>query len=174
MPVTLKERKSERIEVRLLPSFLPASLQNFLVTAKRHERPIKRGGLCAFISLDAEAVESRYQLEPVDDSGLTAEQIFDARWALTLLNEAMASVQAQYGARSKGKIFETLKGFLLAGNTGRNFSRDAAATLGVRFGNTKPLQRKSRTLQLSVDFLSCFSDVHQAARQRLEKILENF
>ena len=93
-------------------SFLLASLQNFLSTAQRQERTIKRGGLCTFISLDAQAVESRYQLEPVDDSALTAQQMFDARWALTLLNEAMTSVQAQYVARGKGKIFETLKGFL--------------------------------------------------------------
>src|SRR6516165_4432946 len=34
-------------------SFLLASLQNFLSTAHRREQTIKRGGLCAFISLDA-------------------------------------------------------------------------------------------------------------------------
>jgi RNA polymerase sigma factor (sigma-70 family) len=113
-------------------SFLLASLQNFLATAQRRERTIKRGGLCRFISLDAEAVESRYQLEPVDDSALTTEQIFDARWALTLLNEAMRSVQALYVARGKGKTFDTLRGFLTSGST-KEFSsyHDAAATLGV-------------------------------------------
>jgi RNA polymerase sigma factor (sigma-70 family) len=113
-------------------SFLPASLQNFLITAQRRERTIKRGGLCTFISLEAEAVECRYQLEPTDDLALTAEQIFDARWALSLLNEAMKSVQALYVARGKGKTFDTLKGFLASGST-KEFSsyRDAAATLGV-------------------------------------------
>jgi DNA-directed RNA polymerase specialized sigma24 family protein len=60
-------------------SFLLASLQNFLSAESRRDHAIKRGGLCAFISLDAAAVESRYQLEPVDDQALTAEQIFDAR-----------------------------------------------------------------------------------------------
>jgi len=113
-------------------SFLLASLQNFLSVAQHRERRIKRGGLCKFISLDAETVESRYQLEPVDDLGLTAEQIFDARWALTLLNKAMTSVQAQYGARGKGKIFETLKGFLPRGSTEELGSyHEAAVTLGV-------------------------------------------
>ena len=113
-------------------SFLLASLQNFLSVARRRERRIKRGGLCKFISLDAETVESHYQLEPADDLGLTAEQIFDARWALTLLNQAMTSVQAQYAACGKGKIFETLKGFLPSGNTGELGSyHEAAKTLGV-------------------------------------------
>ena len=60
------------------------------------ERTIKRGGLYKFMSLDAEAAESRYQHEPAADLALTPEQIFDARWALTLLNEAMKTVQVQY------------------------------------------------------------------------------
>jgi len=113
-------------------SFLLAWLQNFLSTAQRRERTIKRGGLCTFISLDAEADESRYQLEPVDDSALTAEQMFDARWALTLLNRTITSVQVQYVARGKGKIFETLKGFLPSGSTEKLHRYDeAAVALGV-------------------------------------------
>jgi RNA polymerase sigma-70 factor (ECF subfamily) len=113
-------------------SFLLASLQNFLSVSWHRERRIKRGGLCEFISLDAETVESRYQLEPADDAALTAEQIFDARWALTLLNEAMRSLQAQYVARGKRRIFETLKGFLpTGGSEGLGSYHEAAATLGV-------------------------------------------
>ncbi len=112
-------------------SFLLASLRNFLLTAHRREHTIKRGGFCAFISLDAGAVESRYQLEPIDDLALTAEQIFDARWALTLLDEAMRSVQAEYAARGKGKTFEILKGFLPSASAGLTSYGEAAATLGI-------------------------------------------
>ena len=113
-------------------SFLLTSLQNYLSTAQRRERTIKRGGFCTFISLDAEAVESRYQLEPVDDSGLSAQRLFDARWALTLLNRAMAGVQAHYVARGKGKIFETLKGFLPSGGKEKHSCyHEAAVSLGV-------------------------------------------
>ena len=126
-------------------SFLLASLQNFLITAQRQQRTIKRGGLCRFISLDAEAVESRYQLEPVDDSALTAEQMFDARWALTLLNKAIAGVQAQYVARGKGKIFETLKGFLPTGSR-EEFGcyHEAAEALGVSEGSVTNLIHRLR------------------------------
>jgi RNA polymerase sigma factor (sigma-70 family) len=112
-------------------SFLLASLQNFLSTAQRREHTIKRGGLCAFISLDAEEVENRYQLEPADDLALTAEQIFDARWALTLLNEAMKNVQAEYAARGKEKIFEVLKDFLPGVSAELPSYEKAAATLGI-------------------------------------------
>jgi DNA-directed RNA polymerase specialized sigma24 family protein len=86
-------------------SFLPASLQNFLITAQRRERTIKRGGLCTFISLDAEAVECRYQLEPADDLALTAEQIFDARWALSLLNESHEERAGALCCARQGKDF---------------------------------------------------------------------
>jgi RNA polymerase sigma factor (sigma-70 family) len=112
-------------------SFLLASLKNFLSTAQRREHTIKRGGLCAFISLDAEAVESRYQLEPTDDLALTAEQIFDARWALILLNEAMNSVQAEYAARGKAKTFDVLKGFLPGVSAELPSYVEAAETLGI-------------------------------------------
>jgi DNA-directed RNA polymerase specialized sigma24 family protein len=112
-------------------SFLLASLQNFLLTARRREHTIKRGGLCAFISLDAEDVESRYQLEPADDLALTAQQIFDARWALALLNEAMKGVQTEYAERGKAKTFEVLKGFLPGINAGLVSYEKAAATLGI-------------------------------------------
>jgi hypothetical protein len=124
---------------------LLASLQNFLSTAQRQKRTIKRGGLCTFISLDAQAVENRYQLEAVDDSALTAEQMFDARWALALLNKAITSIQAQYVARGKGKIFETLKGFLPSGSTKELSSyHDAAVMLGVNEAAVKPLIHRLR------------------------------
>ncbi|MGA8658250.1 MAG: sigma-70 family RNA polymerase sigma factor [Chthoniobacterales bacterium] len=126
-------------------SFLLTSLQNFLSTEQRRERTIKRGGLCTFISLEAQAVESRYQLEPVDDSALTAEQMFDARWALTLLDKAMAGVQAQYVARGKGKIFETLKGFLPGGSTEElRCYHEAAEALGVSEASVSTLIHRLR------------------------------
>jgi hypothetical protein len=82
--------------------------------------------------MDAENVEGLYKLEPADDLALTAEQIFDARWALTLLKQAMASVRAQYVACGKRKIFETLESFLPSGSKEELSSyHGAAATLGV-------------------------------------------
>jgi RNA polymerase sigma factor (sigma-70 family) len=125
-------------------SFLLASLQNFVSTAQRRDHTIKRGGLCAFISLDAEDVESRYQLEPADDLALTAEQIFDARWALALLNEAMASVEAQYVARGKGKTFEVLKGFLPGASAALTFYQEAATTLGISEAGVNTLIHRLR------------------------------
>lgn len=46
--------------------------------------------------MDTESAEERYQLEPVDH--LTAETIFDARWAMTVLGEAMSRLRWAYAA----------------------------------------------------------------------------
>ena len=63
-------------------SFLLASFQNHLSDATDRGRRLKRGGDKNFVQLDAEDSEKRYRLEPVDF--LTAEKIFDARWAMTV------------------------------------------------------------------------------------------
>jgi DNA-directed RNA polymerase specialized sigma24 family protein len=68
-------------------SFLLASLQNFLLTEADRARCLKRGAKMEFVAWDAKSAEERYRLEPADD--LTAEKIFDARWAMTVLTEAM-------------------------------------------------------------------------------------
>jgi RNA polymerase sigma-70 factor (ECF subfamily) len=120
-------------------------LQNFLSTEHHSERTIKRGGLCTFISLEAQAIENRYQLEPPDDSALSAEQMFDARWALTLLNKAMTNVRTQYVTRCKGKIFETLKEFLPSGSKAEpSCYHEAAVTLGVSEASVNTLIHRLR------------------------------
>jgi hypothetical protein len=43
---------------------------------------------------------------------LTAEKIFEARWALTLLEHAMAVLRQKYVARRKESVFDTLKPFI--------------------------------------------------------------
>src|ERR1700759_2846866 len=62
-------------------SFLLACFQNYLSAETHRAKRLKRGGQCQFVSLDLETAENRYQYEPVDY--LTAEKIFEARWALT-------------------------------------------------------------------------------------------
>ena len=52
-------------------------------------RRLKRGGDKEFVPLDAEDAEERYQGESVEF--LTAEKIFDARWAMMILAEALKS-----------------------------------------------------------------------------------
>jgi RNA polymerase sigma factor (sigma-70 family) len=91
-------------------SFLLASIQNYLSKQIDRARCLKRGGKTEFVPLDGKTAEDRYRLEPVDY--LTAEKMFDARWALTLLDEAMSLLSAEYAAQGKTPTFEALKAFL--------------------------------------------------------------
>jgi DNA-directed RNA polymerase specialized sigma24 family protein len=91
-------------------SFLLALLQSYLSDELDRARCHKRGGNEEFVFLDAEDAEKRYRLEPVEF--LTAEKVFDARWAMTVLGEAMKQLRQEYANEGKASTFETLKVFL--------------------------------------------------------------
>jgi RNA polymerase sigma-70 factor (ECF subfamily) len=68
--------------------FLKASIKNFLSKERDKAHAWKRGGHTRIVSLDDD-VEGRYRYEPVDR--LTPEEIFERRWALTLLERLWGS-----------------------------------------------------------------------------------
>src|SRR5580693_9165626 len=96
-------------------SFLLASLQNYLSDEIARTGCLKRGGNEEFVHLDAEDAEERYRLEPVEF--LTAEKIFDARWAMTVLGEALKQLRQEYATAGKTSTFEALKAFLDPNNS---------------------------------------------------------
>jgi RNA polymerase sigma factor (sigma-70 family) len=96
-------------------SFLLAAFQNHLSDAGDRARRLKRGGDKEFVQLDAEEAEERYRLEPADF--LTPEKIFDARWAMTVLGEALKQLRQEYATAVKASIFEALKRFLDTDNS---------------------------------------------------------
>jgi len=123
-------------------SFLIASLQNYLLNEADSARCLKRGGNLEIIPLDAKLGGDHYQLEPVDC--LTAENIFDARWAMTLLDEAMGRLRLEYAAQEKTTTFETLKPLLDLNNQGALSYEQAASALQVSVGSVKTLIHRLR------------------------------
>jgi RNA polymerase sigma factor (sigma-70 family) len=124
-------------------SFLLASFQNHLSDQADHARRIKRGGGREFVQLDAEEAEQRYHLEPVEY--LTAEKLFDARWAITLLAETLNRVRQEYANEGKTSIFEALRVFLDPANTRAPPSYDEVADqLQVSTGAVKTLIHRLR------------------------------
>jgi hypothetical protein len=91
-------------------TFLLASFQNHISHFREKAQAIKRGGGYLLLSLDVEAAEDRYQYEPANY--LTAEKIFEARWAMTVLAAAMRRLGEEYASQGKAATFETLKCFL--------------------------------------------------------------
>lgn len=124
-------------------SFLLASFQNHLSDQVDRARRLKRGGDKEFVWLDAEEAEQRYRLEPVEY--LTAEKLFDARWAITLLAETLNRVRQEYANEGKTSIFEALRVFLDPANTRAPPSYDEVADqLQVSTGAVKTLIHRLR------------------------------
>jgi hypothetical protein len=89
---------------------LLSSLQSYLSDELNRARCHKRGGNEEFVRQDTEEAEERYRLEPIEF--LTPEKIFDARWAMTVLGEAMNQLRQEYANEGKASTFEALKVFL--------------------------------------------------------------
>jgi RNA polymerase sigma factor (sigma-70 family) len=119
-------------------SFLAASLQNYLSDEADRRRCLKRGGNVEFIAIDSEFAEHRYRLEAKDT--LSAGKVFDARWAMTLLNQVTTRVASEYAVERKAATFEALKPFLapLDGKVSPSYE-EAAKALGIGEGSVKTL-----------------------------------
>jgi RNA polymerase sigma factor (sigma-70 family) len=111
--LSLLERKSLRQvspEKGSFRSFLLASLKNYLCDAFDRENSAKRGGQIEFVTLNFESGEQRYAEDAA--SSLSAETLFDARWALNLLENAMERLRIDYALLGKTVILEALHPFL--------------------------------------------------------------
>ena len=122
-------------------SFLAQSVKNFLADEWDKARAQKRGGGQPLFSLDAENAESRYHLEPVDSNG--PEKIYDRRWALTVLEEAVFRLRAEYVAVGKADLFEQLRRFE-AGEIESASYADMAAQLAMPENTFKSHLRRLR------------------------------
>jgi DNA-directed RNA polymerase specialized sigma24 family protein len=124
-------------------SFLLASFQNFTSDEMARSRCQKRGGDREFIFLDSEDAESRYRLEPADH--LTAEKIFDARWAMTLLGHAVERLCLEHVARGEELRFEVLRPFVGVEEGGNPpSSEQVAQSLGVTVAAAKTMIHRFR------------------------------
>jgi RNA polymerase sigma factor (sigma-70 family) len=87
-------------------SFLLGSLKHFAANEHERERALKRGGDRPRLSLDFEAAEGRYQLEPPDNR--TPERLFEAQWARELLDRVVDRLRGQYVEEGKRELFDRL------------------------------------------------------------------
>lgn len=108
-------------------SFLLASLKHFLSHQRDRARAQKRGGGQTPLSLDFSDAETSLGLQPADEQ--TPDKAFEKRWALTLLEQALARLRQEYHERGRQEIFEQLKTTLTEGRSGV-----AYAELGARLG----------------------------------------
>lgn len=128
-------------------SFLLASLKHFLANEWDKANAQKRGGGRAPVSIDAAAAETSFGAELADR--LSAEKIFERRWALSLLDQVLRRLREEYTRDGKEKQFAQLKSTLTEASRSVPYG-EIAARLATSEGAVKVavhrLRRRYREL----------------------------
>ena len=122
-------------------SFLLSALTCFLADEWDKLRARKRGGGLPLISLDVECAETRYRREPADTR--TPENIYERQWALTLLEEVLDRVRAEYETEGRADLFEALHPCLMGERTAQPYA-ELARRLRVTEGTVKATVHRLR------------------------------
>lgn len=104
-------RSADREKGRLR-TFLHVALKRFLANEWDRLRAQKRGGGVVPVSFDTAVAEERYLQHGTE--ALSAERIYERQWAMTLLEQALARLRAEYQGARKEAEFDRIKGTLTA------------------------------------------------------------
>jgi DNA-directed RNA polymerase specialized sigma24 family protein len=108
-------------------AFLRTDCQHFLIDQFR--RSTAWGGGAPTVSIDAHGAEDRYRFEPADT--LTPDRLFDRAWAVTLLDQVLDLLAAEYASKRHSDLFDHLKIVLTQGK-----GAVSAATLAAELDTT--------------------------------------
>jgi len=95
---------------------------------QRHAMAVKRGKGQRLIPLDKLHADDRIEIEPADP--MTAEMIYERRWALTVLERVLSRLKDEYLAANNAALFDSLKE-LLPDEPGAPPQAEIAAHLGM-------------------------------------------
>lgn len=106
-----KDLETVRKEKGRLRSYLLVSLKHFLADQRRRAMAVKRGKGQWLIPLEELCDNQRISPEPSDR--LTADQIYERRWALTVLEQVLARLRNEYRSAGNMRLFNQLKKLLM-------------------------------------------------------------
>src|SRR5437016_7386597 len=126
----LERRKfsARRKEKGRLRSFLLGALKYFLADEQRRAMAIKRGKGQRLIPLQDLRADERVEMEPADP--VTAEMIYERRWALTVLEQVLDRLKNEYRTAGNAALFDSLKQ-LLPDEPGSPSQAEITADLGM-------------------------------------------
>jgi len=122
-------------------SFLLSAMNHFLADEWDKARAQKRGGGVPLVPLQFDTAETRYGFEPTDN--VTPERSFELRWALTLLEEVLNRLQAEYEQEGKTVLFAALNPCLVGERTSQPYAT-LATSLGTNEGAVKSAVHRLR------------------------------
>ena len=117
-----------RKEKGRLRSYLLTSVKHFLASEQRRAMTAKRGKGQRLIPLeDLSAIEGT-EMEPADC--LSADRLYERRWALTLMEQVLRRLKNEYETGGNPALFDSLKQ-LLPDEPGAPSRAEIAARLGM-------------------------------------------
>jgi len=122
-------------------TFLLSALNHFLSNEWDKARAQKRGGGAPLLPLQFDTAETRYTREPAD--GVTPEQAFERRWALTLLETVTRRLGAEYDQAGKADLFAALNPCLVGDRTAQPYE-ELAKKLSLNEGAVKSAVHRLR------------------------------
>jgi RNA polymerase sigma-70 factor (ECF subfamily) len=114
-------------------AFLQMAFKRFLGKERERAAAARRGGGAPHLSLDFTTAEA---VCADDAPQLAADEVFERRWAMTVLDAVMRALREEFRAAGKEKEFETLKTVLDAPKDGAGF-----AELAPRVGTSEGAAR---------------------------------
>jgi RNA polymerase sigma factor (sigma-70 family) len=115
-------------------AFLLTALKHYAVNEHVRATASKRGGSQPSLSLDLDAPDGRYRYEPRDD--LTPERLYDRRWALAVLERALAVLRLECRANGREDFLDAVHGSL-TGEAERTPYREVAERFGMTESSVK-------------------------------------
>lgn len=126
-----RDLDSVRKEKGRLRSYLLASLKHFTADQWRREMAVKRGRRQPLIPL--EELRANERVDPVFAGAadtLSADQLYERRWALSLIEQVLRRLKDEYRITGNGALFDWLKQ-LLPDETAALSRAEIAAKLGM-------------------------------------------
>jgi hypothetical protein len=105
-------------------------------------KPAQRFVTCVpLVPLQFDTAETRYGIDPADN--VTPERSFERRWALTLLEDVLKRLQAEYEAEGKAALFAALNPCLVGERTSQPYA-ELATQHGMKEGAVKSAVHRLR------------------------------
>lgn len=89
-------------------AFLLMAMKRFLAKEWRREHALKRGDGAQHVPFDTGVAENRFAAEPP----MSPDELYERRWAMLLLDEALARLQQEFEQPGRAGEFELLKPWL--------------------------------------------------------------
>jgi RNA polymerase sigma factor (sigma-70 family) len=117
-----------RREKGRLRSYLLVSLKRFLASERHRARGVKCYESSGHVPLDELTDSEVTEFELAET--LSADRLYERRWALAVLQQVLARLESEYRAANNGLLFDRLKEFLV-GERSRPTQAQIATELGM-------------------------------------------